>query len=282
VWNEQGATLEFRVAPTWYQTIWFQLACFASACCFAWALHRFRLQRVAKVLGARFNERLEERTRIARELHDTLLQSLHGLMFEFQAARNMFDSRPEQAMKTLDGAISETERAISESQNAIQDLRSDATSENDLTKLLTEISEELIAAPKEDTGSPSIRVAIEGEPRALSPIFQDEAYRIARELLRNAVRHAHAHQIEAEIRYESRLFRLSVRDDGIGMDSKVLQEGRTGHWGLPGVRERARRIGAQLDFWTETGAGTEVRLSAPASVAYKTLRRRSAFSLFRR
>jgi signal transduction histidine kinase len=282
VWNEQGATLDFRVTPTWYQTIWFQMVCFASACWLAWALHRFRLQRVAKALNARFNERLAERTRIARELHDTLLQSLHGLMFEFQAVRNMFDTRPEEAIQVLDNAIGGTERAISESQDAIQGLRSDAVAENDLAKLLTETGEGLMPARGKTAGSPSFRLVLEGAPRVLAPIFQDEVYRIARELLRNAVRHAQAHQIEAEIRYESRLFRLSVRDDGIGMDSRVLEEGRAGHWGLPGVRERARRIGAQIDFWTEAGAGTEVRLTAAASVAYKTLRSRTAFGLFRK
>jgi signal transduction histidine kinase/ligand-binding sensor domain-containing protein len=282
VWNEQGATLDFRVAPAWYQTILFQLACVAFAVLLAWTFHRFRLQRMANTLTAGFNERFAERTRIARELHDTLLQSLHGLMFEFQAVRNMFETRPEEAMQVLDSAIGGTERAISESQDAIQGLRSDAVAENDLAKLLTETGEGLMPAQGKTADSPNFRLVLEGAPRVLAPIFQDEVYRIARELLRNAVRHAQAHQIEAEIRYESRLFRLSVRDDGIGMDSRVLEEGRAGHWGLPGVRERARRIGAQIDFWTEAGAGTEVRLTAAAAVAYKTSGSRSAFGLFRK
>jgi len=117
----------------------------------------------------------------------------------------------------------------------------------------------------------------------LSPTLQDEVYRIARELLRNAFQHAQARQIEAEIRYDDRLLRLRIRDDGKGIDSKVLQEGgRAGHWGLPGVRERAKRIGARLDFSSEPGAGTEVELTVPASAVYKTPRSVPGFKVFPR
>ncbi len=117
----------------------------------------------------------------------------------------------------------------------------------------------------------------------MSAILQDEVYRIARELLRNAFQHARARQIEAEIRYDDRLFRLRIRDDGKGIDLKVLQQGeRARHWGLPGIRERAKQIGAQLDFWSEAGAGTEVELTIPASVAYANPRDASGFRLFRK
>jgi signal transduction histidine kinase len=131
-------------------------------------------------------------------------------------------------------------------------------------------------------------VTEEGERQALSPILQDEVYRIARELLRNAFQHAHAHQIEAEIRYDDARFRLRIRDDGRGIDPKVLKEGGcAGHWGLPGIRERAKQIGARLDFWSEAGAGTEVELTVPASVAYAKASNGSGgdsggFRLFRR
>src|ERR1035438_3777735 len=127
------------------------------------------------------------------------------------------------------------------------------------------------------------RVTVEGKPEALSRILQDEVYRIASEVLRNAFQHAEARQIEAEIRYDHAQLRVRIRDDGKGIDPKVLQEGnRAGHWGLPGIRERAKRIGARLDFWSEVGAGTEVELTVPASVAYAKSREANAFRLFRK
>jgi signal transduction histidine kinase len=102
----------------------------------------------------------------------------------------------------------------------------------------------------------------------LSPIIQEEVYQVARELFRNAFRHAEARRIEADIRYDDRVLRLRIRDNGKGIDLKVLQQGGNGHWGLRGARERAERIGAQLDFWSEAGAGTEVQLTVPARIAY--------------
>ena len=115
------------------------------------------------------------------------------------------------------------------------------------------------------------------------PIIQDEVYRIAREVLRNAFRHAHARRIEAEILFDEHQFRLRVRDDGKGMDPQVLEKGgRAGHWGLPGVRERAHQMGAKLDLWSEAGTGTEVQLTVAAATAYEKTPDRSGFRLFRR
>jgi len=109
----------------------------------------------------------------------------------------------------------------------------------------------------------------------LAPMAYEEILRIARELLRNAFRHAHANRIEAEIRYDADVFRMLVRDDGRGIDLKILKDGgRPGHWGMAGVHERARGIGARLEFWSEAGAGTEVRLALPADIAYERSRTR--------
>jgi signal transduction histidine kinase/ligand-binding sensor domain-containing protein len=273
VWNEEGATLDFSLAPAWYQTIWFRVSCVGGFVLLLWALYQLRLQQLQRQFNMKLKARVGERTRIARELHDTLLQSLHGLMFRFQAARNMLPRRPEQAMQALDGAIARTEQAIAESRDAIRDLRSEPVAPSDLAELLTAIGQELAAFEDANPDGPVFRVVVEGERRRLSPILQTEVYGIARELLRNAFQHAGARQIEAEIRYEDHLFRLRVRDDGKGMDPKVLEAGgRSGHWGLPGVRERAQRLGVRLDFWTEAGAGTEVQLTVPAAVAYENSR----------
>ena len=143
------------------------------------------------------------------------------------------------------------------------------------------MGQELAVSEDANLEPASFRVTVEGDRQALSPILQDEVYRIARELLRNAFQHARARRIEAEIRYDVRLFRLRIRDDGKGIDPRVLQEGgRTGHWGLPGIRERAKQIGAQLDFWSEAEAGTEIELTIPAAVAYTKPRHAGGFRLF--
>jgi signal transduction histidine kinase len=271
VWNEAGAILDFSIAPAYYQTTWFGVGCVAVFLAFLWALYQYRLHQLAGQFSLRLEERVGERTRIARELHDTLLQSFQGLMFRIQAARNMLPGRPEEAMQALDGVLTRAEEAITESRDAIQDLHSQPAAQSDLAHLLTTAGQELAGSEEANLDSPNFRVTVEGERQAMSPVLQDEVYRIAREVLRNAFRHAGARHIEAEIRYDKRLLRLRIRDDGKGLDPEVLKKGgRAGHWGLPGIRERAKRIGARLDFWSEAGAGTEVQLTVPAFVAFAT------------
>ncbi|MBV8051418.1 MAG: PAS domain S-box protein, partial [Acidobacteriaceae bacterium] len=216
--------------------------------------------------------RVNERTRIARELHDTLLQTFHGLLFEFQAVRNLMTRRPEEAMRTLDDAIGETKKALNESRNAIQGLRSEPIANGNLAELLASTSREL-ADSNASEHPPVFDLIEEGERQLLSSTVSNEICRIALELLRNAYQHAQAKRIEAEIRYGDSMFRLRIRDDGKGIDPKVLKEGgRAGHWGLRGVRERADRIGAHLDLWSEPGSGTEGQLLVPASIAYERIR----------
>ena len=146
---------------------------------------------------------------------------------------------------------------------------------------MTELGQELGAARDGERGSATFRVSVEGRPRELHPILRDDIYRIAREALRNAFSHAQASKIEVEITYSERLLWLRIRDDGKGVDPKLLGAGRDGHWGLLGMRERAEEIGAQLEIWSEIGAGTEVELRIPGSIAYGTSARPSVFALFR-
>ncbi len=209
-------------------------------------------------LTLRFEERLAERARIARELHDTLLQSFQGLMLHFQTVNK--------AKEALEKVLDRADQALVEGRDAIQNLRSSTTVTNELAQAMTALGEELTAG----RGSATFLVSIEGTPRDLHPILRDDIYRIAREALRNAFHHAQASKIEAEIAYGERLLRLRIRDNGKGIDPKLLKAGRDGHWGLPGMRERAQQIGAQLEMWSEVGAGTEVELSIPGSVAYGT------------
>jgi signal transduction histidine kinase/streptogramin lyase len=282
VWNTTGDTLSFYIPPMFYQTIWFRFLLAMGAACLLWVLYALRLRKATAEITARLGERLQERERIARELHDTLLQSFHGLMFRFQAARNMLPRSPESAMRTLDEAISSTRDAITESRDAIHDLRSEPPADRDLVQLLEAEAEELRAVLGADQNSPSFRVIVEGEPQKIPEALHDGVYRIAREAMRNAFRHARANKVEAEIRYDKNQLRLRVRDDGKGLDSKVLEVSRRpGHWGLEGIRERAQQIGAQLKIWSQEGAGTEIELTVP-DIAYKDARNNSRFKLFRK
>jgi signal transduction histidine kinase len=236
-----------------------------------WAIYWLRLRHLTRTFNITLEARVNERTRIARELHDTLLQSLHGLMFQFQAVRNLLPRRPDDAMQSLDQAIDDTERALAESRDAIRDLRSEPLARGDLAALLMAASRELAKSGTADQQPPVFELIKEGEKRALSSTAKNEVCRIALEILRNAYRHAHASRIEAEIRYDDRILRVRIRDNGRGFDSRLLKEGGiAGHWGLRGVRERAERLGARLDFWSEAGAGTEVQLTVPPEVAYQT------------
>jgi signal transduction histidine kinase/ligand-binding sensor domain-containing protein len=283
VWNEAGDTLAFSIDPAYWQTNWFRVLCVAASLLVLLALYQLRLRQLAHQFNLTLEAQVNERTRIARDLHDTLLQSFHGLLFRIQAARNMLPRRPEEASEALDGVIGKAEQAITEGRDAIQNLRAEPAAEGDLVHMLTATGKELAGSQDANPDSAIFGVTVEGARQSLSPILQVEAYRIARELLRNAFLHARARKIEAEIRYEDRLFRLRIRDDGKGIDPKVAGEGRrAGHWGLPGIRERAKQIGARLEFWSEAGAGTEVELTVPASVAYEASRNGHGFKLFRK
>jgi signal transduction histidine kinase len=174
-------------------------------------------------------------------------------------------------MQALDGAIERTEQAIAEGRDAIHNLRASTVVTNELAQAVTALGAEMSHEMAVHASVPSaarFHVVVEGPPHDLHPILRDEVYAIAREAVRNAFRHAQAHDIEVEIRYNAGLFRLRVRDDGMGIDPAIAAEGRTGHYGVPGMRERAKRIGGKLDVWTKPGAGTEVELSISGSIAY--------------
>ena len=226
--------------------------------------------------------RVAERTRIAQELHDTLLQSFHGLLYRFQAARNMFPQRTAEGIQALDAALLRTEQALEESRNSIQGIRLGVSAESELDEMLIATGQELASSYRGEDGWPHFKVIVEGERKGLSPMIKDEIGRIAQELIRNAFRHARAHKIEAEMRYDDDVFRLIVRDDGKGISPQILRDGGcAGHWGIPGIHERARGIGGRLEFWSEAGAGTEVRLTVPAAVAYESSQSGARSGLFR-
>ena len=268
VWNEAGAVLNFRILPAFYQTFWFQSLCVLAGAGSLWFLHRLRLRQAARQLNIRMEERTNERIRLARDLHDTLLQSFQGVLLKFHAATFLLPDRPAEARSTLEGAIEQAREAIAEGRNAVQGLRSATLAATDLARAISALGEGL-SAGQNGEGSPDFRVQVEGTVRDLVPLLGDEVYRITCEAVRNAFKHAHAARIEAEIRYDQSQFRLRIRDDGKGMDSQALgPAGKPGHYGVLGMQERARLIGGKLTIWSKLGSGTEVEFTIPAAVAY--------------
>ena len=264
VWNEAPTKLDFSIAPAYYQTNWFRALCAILLLLLAWMGYQLRIRGLQRRFEATLDARVAERTRIARDLHDTLLQSFHGLMYRFQAVLRLLPSEPAKARQVLEGAIDQASQAITEGRDAVQGLRASATETNDLADAIREV-----AAEASDGEAVSTRIHVEGAPRKLHPIVRDEVFRIADEALRNASRHAHASQVEIEIRYDVHEFRLRVRDDGSGIDPAVLEAGgREGHFGLRGMRERAQAVGGKLRLWSALDTGTEVELIIPGSHAY--------------
>jgi signal transduction histidine kinase len=268
VWNESGAALAFVIPPAFVQTGWFIVLCVAGGAAAVWALVRLRVRQVRRRLEERMGDRLIERTRISRELHDSLLQGFQGLMFRLQAVRQLLLQRPGEAASLLDSAMQVGDQAIGEGRDAVQNLRSSSFDDRDLATSLSALGTEL-GAGMDPPAIPQYRVVVEGRPCELTAVVRDEAYRIAREAVSNAYHHARAGHIETEIAFGDAGLSVRVRDDGIGTDPAILVRGqRAGHWGLPGMRERSESIGAQLKVWSERNAGTEVELHIPAATAY--------------
>ena len=268
VWNEEGDVLDFSIAPAYYQTNWFRTACVAAFLAMIWGIYELRVRQLAAQFNMRLEERVSERTRIARDLHDTLLQSFQGLLLRFQAGINLLPERPADARRTLEDAVDRASEAITEGRDAVQGLRMSTVEKNDLAVAIRTVGEELASAETNEL-SPNFKVVVEGISRNLHPILRDEVYRLAAEALRNAFRHAAAQNVEVEIRYDEKYFRLRVRDDGKGIHGEVLRrDGREGHYGLHGMRERAKLVGGKLTIWTELNNGTEIELTIPGARAY--------------
>jgi signal transduction histidine kinase len=224
-------------------------------------LYRYRLHQIAQAYNVRLEERVGERARLARDLHDTLLQGFQGLMLRLQALDELLPAG--EAKDELEGTLDRADQVVAEGRKAVHDLRLSTVVTNDLARAVKAMGDELSGE-----GSATFELLVEGETRELHPIVRDEVYRITREALRNAFSHARAKHIEAEITYGEQLLRVRIRDDGEGIAPAILEDGRPGHYGLPGMRERAAEIGAQLDIWSGVGAGTEIDLSVPGSIAY--------------
>jgi signal transduction histidine kinase len=228
---------------------------------FGWAMAR-------RILELRLEERVSERTRIARELHDTLLQSFQGVLLNFSSVTYLIRDRPADAEQALERVIGQARKAIVEGRDAVQGLRDNIGIHDDLARAIGALGEQLAANQPQRDG-PEFHLEVKGTARNLAPLVRDDVHRIAGEALRNAFRHAEAKRIEAEILYGRHQLRLRVVDNGKGIDRSVLNgSGRSGHFGLAGLHERAKLVGGKLEIRSELASGTEIELIVPAAIAY--------------
>jgi signal transduction histidine kinase/ligand-binding sensor domain-containing protein len=259
-WRESDAPVSLVVEPAFWQTSWFRLVVVVTCAAIAVAAWRLRTRQLTRQLNVRFEERLAERTRIAQELHDTLLQGVLSASMQLHSA---VDDLPSDIpnREEFERVLTLMNRVSDEGRVAVRGLR--AESGDDLEQAFCRVQQEYASRNGAD-----FEVTVEGRVRTIHPVIRDEVYRIGREALVNAFRHARARRIEVELEYAPRHLRMLVRDDGCGIDPNILPSGRQGHWGLPGMRERAQRMGGHLKLSSRADGGTEVELLLPASVAF--------------
>jgi len=265
VWNGPENAISFTIRPAIWQTWYFRTLTAFIVAAIGIALYRIRLAQVRAQLKRRFEDRLAERTRIAQELHDTLLQGVLSVSMQLDVAQDhLSDASP--AKPILLRSLELVRQVTAEGREALRGLRTIDTSvslETALKRATREITQgKLYENP----------VQVQGTSRTLKPVVFDEAYRIGREAYLNAVTHAAAGSIQILIEYGRRSFRLRVRDDGCGIDPSTLTHGRDGHWGLAGMRERAAAISSTLTIHTRTPGGTNVEVRVPAGIAYSNAR----------
>jgi signal transduction histidine kinase len=248
--------------PPFWRTGWFTMFMVMVGVAALLTLYRWRLHHLSSQLNMRFEARLAERTRIAQDLHDTLLQGLVSASMQLHVANDHLAA--DSPAKPLVGRVMQLMvQVIEEGRDAVRGLRSTSGNSDALETAFSVIGQEFGSEQVRD-----YRIIVEGTPRRLHPLIRDEAYRIGREALANAFRHAQATKIEVELEYSTRHLRILVRDNGLGIDSNVLKTGREGHWGLAGMRERAENIGARFKVWSRAQAGTEVELFIPSQIAF--------------
>jgi signal transduction histidine kinase/ligand-binding sensor domain-containing protein len=262
VWNEVGAIQRIVIPPMFTQTNTFLALCVLAGLALVYGAYVLRIKQVTARMRGRLEERLGERERIARELHDTLLQAVHGLVLRLQITLDKIDV-PNEARQAINDEFDRADALLIDGRDRVKNLRNATTAPTGLQQALLEV-----AAQMSSDSATTLRVIENGTPRELHPIVREEAARIATEAMLNAVRHAQAKTIEVEISYERRQLRLNIRDDGRGMEKTVARSGREEHFGIVGMNERAGRIRGRLNIGSRPEAGTEVSLTVPATMAY--------------
>jgi signal transduction histidine kinase len=262
VWNEEGAMLDVVVLPAWYQTTTFLVLSAIAGGLAVWGLFRLRLRQLAHALNARFDERLAERTRMARDLHDTLLQTLQGSKMVADDALTRPDDLPgmRHAVEQLSTWLGQ---AGTEGRAAVNSLRTSTTERNDLADAFRRAIEDCGRQ-----GAIQASLSVTGEPREMHPLVRDEVYRIGYEAVRNACTHSAGSRLEIELTH-GRDLTVRVADNGVGIDQSIADAGKEGHFGLQGMRERAARIGAKLTILSSADSGTEMILTVPGRLIFR-------------
>ena len=226
-------------------------------------VYRLRVAQISRVLSARFDERLAERTRVTRELHDTLLQTVQGSkMVADHALKNPTDHT--RTLRALEQLSTWLAQATEEGRAALQSLRASTIEKNDLAEAFQRAIDE---SGREINAE--ISFSVNGNSREIHPVVRDEVYRIGYEAIRNACAHSSAGNLEVRLEYAHDLT-LRVSDNGAGIESEVLEKGKEGHFGLRGMRERAERIGAKFTLVTSESSGTVITLIVPGHIAFRT------------
>ncbi|USX25915.1 histidine kinase [Oxalobacteraceae bacterium OTU3CINTB1] len=263
VWNLQGASVSFYIEPKIMQTMWFRALCVVAALLLLWRLYVFKARLLARRYGELMQERLAERERIARALHDTLLQGLHGVVLRVASVAKRLPPESQERGR-IDAILDQAGTVMAQGRDELMNLRTAPAAGDDIAAALSGFGQSL----ERDFG-PRFAIAVPEGFRPLDAIARPAIYCIGREALFNAYRHAAASHVEVALGYGSEHFVLSIADDGVGMPGAVLDAGgREGHWGLTGMRERAAALGGSLDIANQTGGGTRIVLTVPASRAY--------------
>ena len=263
LWNSREAAVDVEVVPAIWQAFWFRALVVVVWAMGGLGIYRMRMFRLTEQMRIRFDERLAERTRIAQELHDTLLQGLLATSMQLHVVLNQLP--PGSATQPqLSRVVAMLQQVVNESRNAVRGLRSSLSNTDDLETAFSKVPEEFPSSKATE-----FRIVVDGLRRHLNPFIRDEVYRIGREALTNAFRHSGAANIELEIGYYPSELQLAVRDTGCGINQEVLHSGREGHWGLIGMRESAEKIGAHLKLWSRAEGGTELELTVPGNIAFR-------------
>ncbi|MDX2032599.1 MAG: two-component regulator propeller domain-containing protein [Blastocatellia bacterium] len=254
VWNLAGAALDLRLRPHFYRTWWFYGLCLLTLALGGWGWYRARVRRIER----EFSAVLAERTRIAREIHDTLAQGFAGISVQLELVARMLAVAPQNARTHLDEARALVRDSLAEARRSVWDLRSQALEERDLPAALGQIARRLIGG-----GAIEVQVEVHGAFRRLDRAIEDHLLRIGQEAMTNVVKHAAATRIAIELTYEEKTLRLCVRDNGRGFDAATLRGAADGHFGLLGMRERAAQLGGRLTVSSRPHQGTEVSVEIP-------------------
>jgi signal transduction histidine kinase len=262
VWNDAASTFSFSVAPAWYQTAWFRLLGVVLFLLLAWLAYQLRVRQLSQAMSARFDERLAERTHLARELHDTFLQTIQGSKM---VADDALDgpADPTRLRRAIEQISVWLTQATEEGRAALNSLRTSTIEKNDLSEALRRATQNGLLPTSMD-----VDFSVIGEAQEMHPIVRDEVYRIGYEAIRNSFMHSRGTRLDVRLKYAQDLS-LSVKDDGTGIDPTILANGKHGHFGLQGMRERAERIGGKLILTSSPKHGTEIKVVVPGDIVFR-------------